>query len=166
VPLAKKKCCGCIEDIKIQNITKINSGRSYGHSFETVFSLSYDETEGAANDLTLEWWEKTNRGYTARMRAANNVWYDMTQDPETSGSFASSWSSRTKPCPGKETITDTDPPTASLDLPARTLEFKITVKSGAGCKCTNASKTLTAKQVLEPTNDTPPKVKTQSFTTP
>jgi len=131
-----------------------------------VWSLSYVESEGAGNDLTLEWWEKTNRGYTAGMRAKNNVWYDMTKDPETSSSFDDSWGKRTKPCPGKETITDTDPPTASLDLPARTLEFKITVKSGAECKCKNASKTLTAKQVLEPTTDTPPKVKTQDFTTP
>jgi hypothetical protein len=164
-PAVAKKCCGCIKDIKIQNIKKINADRSYGHSFDTVFSLSYIEAEGAANDLSLEWLEKTNRGYTDRMRKANNVWYDMTQDPETSGSFDDSWGSRTKPCPGKETITDTDPPTASLDLPARTLEFKITVKSGAGCKCASASKTVTAKQVLEPTTDAPPKVKTQSFTT-
>jgi hypothetical protein len=162
----KKKCCGCVEDITIGNIKKINADRSYGHSFDTSFSMSYVETDGADNDLTLEWWEKTNRGYTANMRAANNVWYDMTKDPETIPSFNNSWGSRKKPCLGKETIKDTDPPTASLDLPARTLEFKIVVKSGSDCKCKETSKTLTAKQVLEPTADTPPKVKTQKFTTP
>lgn len=161
----KKKCCGCIEDIKIKNIKKINSGRSYGHSFDTAFSLKYVKTKGEANDATLEWWEKTNRGYTAAMGAANNVWYDMTQDPETSDSFTA-WAGRSKPCPGKETVTDTDPPKASLDRPARTLEFKITVKSGSGCECAHESKTLTAKQVLEPTADKVPKVKTQTFTTP
>src|SRR5262249_9139085 len=100
---------------------------------------------------------------TAAMRAANNVWYDMTKDPETAGSFTA-WNSRTKPCPGSETSTDTDPPEASLDLPARTLEFDITVTSGAGCKCANASKNLTAKQVLEPTADPTPAIKTQEFT--
>lgn len=159
----EKHCCGCIDGLKIQNVKKISNGRLYGHSFDTVFSLSYVETDGAANDLTLEWKEKTNRGYTAAMRAANNVWYDMTKDPETAGSFTA-WNSRTKPCPGKETSTDNDPPQASLDLPARTLEFEIKVTSGAGCKCANASLTLTAKQVLEPTADPTPAIKTQEFT--
>ena len=160
-----KGCCCCIEDIDITSVSKISSGRLYGHSFDTEFSLKYLKSENNS-DCKLIWNERTNRGYTSRMRAANNVWYDMTQDPEASASFAASWGSRKKPCPGMETIKDTDPPQASLDLPARTLEFRIKVESGDGCKCNNASKCITAIQTLEPTTDAPPKIKTQRFEEP
>lgn len=164
-PAGPQNCVCCIENIRIVNVRNIASGQLYGHEFQTQFTLRYVPTQGAASDCTLRWMEKTNRGYTARMRAANNTWYDMTQDPETSGSFVA-WAARTKPCPGNETSTDTDPPQASLSLPARTLEFRIIVNSGTGAACTRSTMCVTAKQTLAPNGATPPGIGTQTFETP
>jgi len=164
-PAGPQNCVCCIENIRIINVRNIAAGQLYGHEFQTEFTLRYVPSTGAASDCTLRWMEKTNRGYTARMRAANNTWYDMTQDPETSGSFVA-WAARTKPCPGNETSTDTDPPQASLALPARTLEFRIIVNSGTGAKCTKPTMCVTAKQTLAPNGATPPGIGTQTFVTP
>ena len=158
-------CVCCIENIQIKNVTNINQGTWYGHSFNTEFSLNYVATTGPSSDCTLRWMEKTNLGYTRRMAAANNVWYDMTQDPQTSPSFVA-WNARRKPCPGPEVVTDTDPPAQDLSLPATYLEFRIIVDSGTGAPCTNTTNCITARQDLAPTNTNPRRVQTQTFVHP
>jgi hypothetical protein len=65
-----------------------------------------------------------------------------------------------------ETVTDTDPPQARLDLPPRTLEFRIMVGSGTSATCTHASICVTAQQVLASTSTTPLAIQTQVFETP
>ena len=79
--VCQQVCCCCAENVKIQNVKKIQNGNLYGHSFETVMSVSYVVVKkGKQGDCTLEWWEKTNRGYVPRM--TNNIWHDMTKNPQ------------------------------------------------------------------------------------
>jgi hypothetical protein len=73
-----------------------------------------------------------------------------------SGTFAGWTANRTKPCPGQETATITDPPAANVNLPARTLEFDIYVRGR------QVSHNARARQVLEP--DGLGGVRTQAFT--
>jgi hypothetical protein len=158
-------CSACLDDLKIQNISKINSGNSYGHSFDLVADLQYKANSGTAHqDATLKWEEKTSRAPSWQTAITANTWNDMFALYPTSPTFNGWTQNRTKPCPGKETATITDPPTADVTLPARTLEFRITVTSAAGAGCTTASKTVTAKQVLVP--DGSGGITTQTFTTP
>jgi hypothetical protein len=137
--------------LKIQNISKINSGNSYGHSFDLVADLQYKANTGTAHqDATLKWEEKTSRPPSWQTNITAGTWNDMFALYPTSPTFNGWTQNRTKPCPGKETATITDPPAADVNLPARTLEYRITVSSAAGAGCTTASKTVTAKQVLVP----------------
>lgn len=158
-------CSACVDDLKIQNISKINSGNSYGHSFDLVADLQYKANTGTAHqDATLKWEEKTSRPPSWQTNITAGTWNDMFALYPASPTFNGWTQNRTKPCPGKETMTITDPPTADVTLPARTLEFRITVSSAAGAGCTTASKTVTAKQVLVP--DGSGGITTQTFTTP
>ncbi|PYX00259.1 MAG: hypothetical protein DMG89_04890 [Acidobacteria bacterium] len=154
-------CCCCVKDVTIKNISKIRSGDLYGHKYDLVIEMEYKGTEKkTAADCTLKWLEKTNRSYYPTMR--DNEWNDMFVLVPESPTFNPWTKSRRMPCPGSETVTITDPPQADLKKPPRTLEFKMTVGSGSDCGCTNASKTVNAKQVLEP--DGKGGIKTQDFT--
>jgi RHS repeat-associated protein len=158
------KCCCCAEDIKIQNIVPLpESGFALGHFFDTVITLKY-VVHKEEKDCQLVWLERTNVGYTPRMRRRNNVWYDMTQDPDTEHTFDHSWGARKKPCPGSETVLDEDKAAYSKFLRPhrRILEFHIIVYSAPGCPCAKPSREITAKQTLDSTTDPP----TQEFETP
>lgn len=159
--LQRANCCCCVDDVKIQNISKYRNGDLYGHKFDLVADLEYKETDKAASDCNLIWEEKTNRVYYPTMKV--NDWNDMFKLLPTSPTFDPWTKGRKKPCPGKETMTITDPPGANVNLPARTLEFRINV-GGSDCGCAKSGKKVTAKQVLEP--DGKGGIKTQDFTTP
>ena len=157
-----KKCCCCVNDVHIENINNYTQGQLYGHRFDLIAELEHKNSDrDGMRDCRLKWEEKTNRIYHHTMIV--NKWNDMFALLPTSPTF-DPWRNRTKPCPGKETVTINDPPAASVNLPARTLDFRITVESAADCSCTSASKTVTAKQVLVP--DGAGGITTQTFTTP
>lgn len=158
----QKDCYTCVDDLKIENISRYRSGNLYGHRFDLVTDLEYKTAaSGGTSDATLKWEEKTNRVYHHSM--VPNAWNDMYSLLPTSPTF-NPWNNRTKPCPGRETVRITDPPAASVNLPARTLDFRITVESSASGTCTNRSKTVTAKQELVP--DGSGGITKQDFTTP
>jgi hypothetical protein len=143
---------------EIKNVSKYTSGKLYGHSFDFVVGLTYTTLGAgatASKDATLEWWEKTDRP-PAWQSASKDKWNDMFAMFPTSPTFDGWTKSRTKPNPGNETATIHDPPAASVDMPARTLEFDLKVKGGG------ATHGATAKQVLEP--DGKGGIKTQTFT--
>jgi hypothetical protein len=142
----------------IKNVSKYTSGKLYGHSFDFVVGLTYTTLGAgatASKDATLEWWEKTDRP-PAWQSASKDKWNDMFAMFPTSPTFDGWTKNRTKPNPGSETATIHDPPAASVDMPARTLEFDLKVKGGG------AAVGATAKQVLEP--DGKGGIKTQTFT--
>ena len=157
------KCCGCVNDAVIQNVqsfgsTPITRGGGVvanGHSFDFVITMAFTGCAGAAtSDCTLEWWEKTN--VPAIAGASATTWTDMFALVPTSPTF-SPWANRVVPCPagGDLSVTIVDVP--SLGNPpgvtqTRTLEFRLTVKSGGGCTCGSASKTARATQVLQMVN--------------
>jgi hypothetical protein len=143
----------------IKNVKKYNSGKLYGHEFDFTVDLTYSALgSGAAahSDCTMEWWEKTDRPPAWQTVIKKDTWNDLFALYPTSPTFDGWTKSRTKPCPGSETARVHDPPAASVDLPARTLEFNLKV-SGAG-----TTKSATGKQVLEP--DGKGGIKTQTFT--
>jgi hypothetical protein len=143
------KCCCCAEDIRISGIHNVSTGFGLGHGFTTEIDLRYVLFKDN-RDCKLEWWERSNHGYTRRMR--DNVWTDMTQDPETASSFAHSWGARAKPCPGSETVSDYDEPRYSRLLGnRRVLEFFIVVTSAEGCPCRYRYVSITARQTIDPT---------------
>jgi hypothetical protein len=157
------ECCCCVTSLAIQNINRIDNASHMGHSFDTVIGLTYTGT-GTKKSCTFEWWEKTNVPAITGHQA--NVWTDMFQ--LMGGASFGSWTGRREPCPGSETVTDTDPPALGRTpgrTVTRTLEFRVVVKSGAGCSCGNASMQVTAKQVLVMVNAAPDWA-SSSFTTP
>jgi len=160
--LEKKCCCACVTSLEIKNVQKYTSGNLYGRKFDVVVGLKY--IENGEGDAQLKWEEASSRPPDWQNQKPGE-WYDMYARFPKTPTF-NAWNNRKQPCPGTETVTITDEPAASLLMPARTLDFKITVKSGEKCKCDTKSLTVTAKQVLEPTTDSPPKIKTQEFTTP
>lgn len=142
----------------IKNVKKLNSGKKYGHEFDFVVDLSYSRLGAPAimdDDAKLEWWEKTDRPPDWQTTVKKDTWNEMFALFPTSPVF-NNWHSRTKPTPGKETVSLHDPPAASVDKPARTLEFNLKVIG------TGATVSATGKQVLEP--DGKGGIKTQSFT--
>ena len=156
-------CCCCVTSLAIQNITRIDIPARMGHSFNTAIGLSYSGS-GAKKSCSFEWWEKTN--VPAIGGHQPNVWTDMFQ--LMGGASFAAWTGRTEPCPGSETVTDTDPPALGRTpgrTVTRTLEFRIVVKSGAGCSCGNSSLQVTATQVLTMVNGGPDWANS-SFTTP
>lgn len=149
--------CDCVpSSVTIKNDRAFQRGKLYGHSFDVVIALGYfARTSGASQDATLQWLEKTDRAPSWQGLTAN-TWNDMFDLFPGSPTFDGWTKNRTKPCPGTETATITDPPAASVDLPARTLEFDITVRGQ------HIGHNARAKQVLEP--DGSGGVKTQTFT--
>lgn len=80
----------------------------------------------------------------------------------------STWLLRDKPCPGASTVTIKDTPQSTTISPNRTMHFRITVSSAKDCcpKCETKSLTVTAKQVLAHSSDSPPKILQQQFDSP
>ena len=142
----------------IKNVQQLRNGDLYGHEFDFVVGLTYTKLgkdATASSDATLEWWEKTDRPPAWQTAVAKNTWNDMFALFPGSPTFDGWTKGRTKPIPGNETATIHDPPAASVNMPARTLEFDLKVKGGG------ATVAATAKQVLEP--DGKGGVKTQTF---
>lgn len=149
--------CDCVpSSVTIQNVQPFRRGKLYGHSFDVSIGLGYFPAgSGGGRDAQLIWNEKTDRP-PAWQGLAANVWTDMFARFPGSPTFNGWTVNRRKPCPGNEIATITDPPAASVDLPARTLEFDIYVRGG------QISHNARAKQVLEP--DGAGGVRTQTFT--
>jgi hypothetical protein len=152
--------CDCVpRQVAIKNVQPLREGKLYGHSFDVAISLDYltPPAGRAGQDAQLIWREKMDRPPSWYGTAPNNnTWNDMFLRFPASPTFAGWTTNRTKPCPGSEVATITDPPKASVDLPARTLEFDISVVG------LQARHNAQAKQVLEP--DGHGGVKTQTFT--
>jgi hypothetical protein len=149
--------CDCVpSSVQIKNVSPYRSGKLYGHSFDVAVTVQNfpAASGGAGQDAQLFWFERTDRA-PAWQGLRPNVWNDMFALFPTSPTFDGWTKNRTKPCPGSETATIHDPPAASVDLPARTLEFDIYVRGQ------QISHNARAKQVLEP--DGKGGVKTQTF---
>jgi hypothetical protein len=142
--------------VQITNVAPYRDGKLYGHKFDVEVGLRYfaPASGSTGQDAQLFWFERTDRA-PAWQGLATNVWNDMFARFPTSPTFDGWTKNRTKPCPGSETATIQDPPAASVDLPARTLEFDIYVRGQ------RISHNARAKQVLEP--DGAGGVKTQTF---
>jgi hypothetical protein len=148
--------CDCVpSSVQIKNVSAYRSGKLYGHKFDVAVRLEYfAAASGPGTNAQLFWFEKTDRA-PAWQGLSPNVWNDMFSQFSTSPTFDGWTKNPAKPCPGNETATITDPPAASVDMPARTLEFDISVQG------LQASHNARAKQVLEP--DGKGGVKTQTF---
>jgi hypothetical protein len=150
--------CDCVpSSVQIKNVSPFRRGRLYGHSFDVEVAVQYFAAASGrpGQDAQLFWFEKSDRP-PAWYGTRPNVWTDMFTLFPGSPTFDGWTKNRTKPCPGSETATIHDPPAASVDLPARTMEFDIYVRGQ------QVSHNARAKQVLEP--DGAGGVKTQTFT--
>jgi hypothetical protein len=149
--------CNCTPgSVQIKNVSSYRDGKLYGHKFDVEVELTYTKAAaGPGQDAQLLWFERTDRP-PAWQGLSANVWNDMFALFPTSPTFDGWTKNRTKPCPGTETATIHDPPAASVDMPARTLEFDLYVRGQ------QVSHNAQAKQVLEP--DGKGGVKTQTFT--
>ncbi|WNG26238.1 hypothetical protein F0U62_21070 [Cystobacter fuscus] len=137
-----------------QFIPQANYLMANGHVFDFTIQMSFCSSSGGSADCILEWWEKIN--IPAVPGHAPNTWTDMYAHYSTSPTF-DPWRNRTIPCPsgGNLTVVIVDIPslgTAPGITQTRTLEFRLTVRSGAGCTCNHTSATATATQVLTMVN--------------
>lgn len=148
--------CDCVpSSVRIKNVSATRNGKLYGHRFDVEVALTYfATTSGRGTDAQLLWFERSDRP-PAWYGVGPNVWTDLFPLFPGSPTFNGWTRNRTKPCPGSETATITDPPVARVDLPARTIEFDIYVRGQ------RISHNARAKQVLEP--DGRGGVKTQTF---
>lgn len=158
------KCCCCVNSVSIGNVRftaatplpiPSASWTLYnGHAFDFTIQMGFCNGATGTADCTLEWWEKVNAGGIPG--APLNAWTDMYAQFTTSPTFAP-WKNRTVPCPGGGSLT-----VMIVDVPqlgaqpgltmTRNLEFRLVVRSGAGCTCTHTSATATATQVLTMVN--------------
>jgi hypothetical protein len=158
--LQRTNCCCCVDVLRIENITRIDNATHMGHSFDTVIGLSYPEElvstpTSTTRSCTLEWWEKTNVPYAAGQSA--DTWHDMFALIPNAPTL-SPWVNRREECLTTVPVTITDPPALGKTpgrTVARTLEFRIVVNSAFDCNCTDASKQVTATQVLTMVNANP-----------
>lgn len=161
-------CSCCVETLAIQNASSIMGGGRYGHKFDLVAGLDHQQTNKKGfQDCILKWEEKSSRPsiwQAQNHKMKPNIWYDGFARVPTSPTFDGWTKKRNKPCPGKETATITDDPSISVNAEARTLQFRLTVKSSSGCESPTQSLTVTARQVLEP--DIKGVMQTRSFKTP
>ena len=164
--LQRAACPCCVDSVSIGNITRIDTAARMGHSFDTTFALSYPAS-GPSGSCTLEWWERTNVPYVPGMAA--NTWTDMFQ--LLGGASFGSWNSRREECATSSPVVDTDPPSLARTpgrTVTRTLEFRIVVNSmppTSEAGCANATRQVTATQVLAMINGAPDWA-ASSFTTP
>jgi hypothetical protein len=173
------KCCCCVTSAAIGNVRSFSGATGFvspntgltlynGHAFDFVIEMNFAGGSGGSSDCALEWWEKVN--LPAHTTHPAGKWTEMTTVGSPGSPTFRPWDRRVIPCPagGNLTVTITDPP--SLGNPpgitqTRTLEFRLVVKSGAGCSCSKTSVTATAKQVLVMINGTLD-TSASSFTTP
>lgn len=152
-------CACCVNDVKIENISRIDNTRHMGHSFDAVIAMEYPAGASGSGlqSCTLEWWEKTNVPYAASLGQRANTWHDMFAMIPNSPTLAP-WVNRAEACETSSGVTITDPPALGKRTGrnvTRTLEFNIKVKSAAGGSCTNQEKAVTATQVLKMVNGAP-----------
>ncbi|TFI56931.1 DUF4157 domain-containing protein [Sphingomonas parva] len=165
--LVPSSCPCCITGLSIANITRIDNATHMGHSFDLQIAMDRPSS-GPAGECVLEWWEKTD--VPAIPGHPPNTWTDMFANFPTSPTFAP-WHNRGTTCSSSQGVTINDPP--SLGKRAgrtvtRTLEFRLVVNSmpaSSDSGCAEASKQVTAKQVLVMTSGTPDWT-ASSFTTP
>jgi hypothetical protein len=165
--LQRAACPCCVDSIAINSIRRIDTASHMGHSFDVDIGLGFPAS-GPTGSCTLEWWEKTN--IPAIPGHAPNTWTDMFALLPTSPTFAP-WNNRAESCGSSTGVTITDPP--SLGKRAgrtvtRTLEFRIVVNSmpaNSESGCSEASRQVTATQVLKMDNGVPDWAGS-SFTTP
>lgn len=166
-PLIQRAPCPCCAtSIAIGNISKIDNTTHMGHSFDVNIGLSYPAS-GSTGSCALEWWEKISVPAISGHQA--NVWTEMYGFYSISPTF-DPWKNRVETCNSSQSVTITDPPALGKTphrTVTRTLEFRIKVNSkpDTGSGCTDASKEVTAKQVLKMV-DAVPKWDESSFTTP
>lgn len=163
----RASCPCCADSISIGNITRIDNATHMGHSFDVSMGLSYPAS-GPAGSCTLEWWEKTNVPAIPGHRP--NTWTDMYGLYSVSPTF-DPWKNRSETCGTSSPVTITDPP-ALAKRPGRTvnrtLEFRIVINSmpaSSAGGCSEASREVTAKQVLSMVSGAPD-WSASSFTTP
>jgi hypothetical protein len=164
---AATKCCCCVTDAVIENVQSFGAAgfvdptpppmRMYnGHIFDFRIELTFAAGSSGTSDCVMEWWEKTNVPAVPGHQA--DTWTDMYAFYSQSPTLQA-WVNHTVPCPngGSTTVVIHDPPCLGIapgQTRTRTLEFRLVVKSGAGCSCGKTSATATAKQVLVMNNGT------------
>jgi hypothetical protein len=149
--------CDCVpRGVEIKNVSPYRDGPLYGHKFDVAVALTYVAAPAGrtGQDAQLLWFERSDRPAKGH-GISPDVWTDLFALFPDSPTFDGWTRNRTKPCPGLETATIHDPPATSVNRPARTLEFDISVR-GRGI-----TENARAKQVLEP--DGAGGIKTQSF---
>lgn len=162
-PLASKCCC-CVSSIAIQNVRSVGNTPQFiagtwianGHAFDLVIQMTFAAGSSGSSNCSFQWWERVN--IPAISGHPPNSWTDMFALVPTSPTF-DPWNNRIIPCPGGGNLTVT-----VVDIPSlgsapgvtqtRTLEFRLVVKSGAGCACGFATSTATATEVLQMVNGT------------
>jgi len=133
-----------------KGVTTDGSTFANGHRFDFVITTKYQGGTNGRSDSVLEWWEKIN--LPAQPGHPPDTWTDVFALAPTSSTFKN-WKNRTIPCPGGGglTVTIVDMPclgAAPGTTQTRTLDFRLVVKSGAGCGCSNPSMQVLARQVL------------------
>lgn len=147
-------CPCCITAVGIANIARIDTTARMGHSFDLQIAMDRPAS-GPAGECVLEWWEKTN--VPAIPGHAPNTWTDMFALFPQSPTFAP-WRNRGTTCGTSQPVTIMDPPSLGKSpgrTVTRTLEFRLVVNSMPATSdsgCAEASKQVTAKQVLVMTN--------------
>jgi hypothetical protein len=124
-------CCCCPKGLDLNRFTYQGDmfGTHSGHNWDPKVDLDYTPA-AAKQSCDMEWWEKTNRPYSEV--PAFDTWTRIT-NPKA-GSIEH-WDKRKEPCPGKESVYLTDPPSVPHDgkqgnTYTRVLEFRIRVTSG------------------------------------
>lgn len=64
-PVVQRACNCCVEDVRVENIKPGVDKRS--HDFDFVMDVSYHPSP-KEGECEVEWWEKTNRVYNARVQ--------------------------------------------------------------------------------------------------
>jgi hypothetical protein len=160
-------CPCCISGLSIANITRIDNATHMGHSFDLQIAMDRPAS-GSAGECVLEWWEKTDVPAIPGHRP--NTWTDMYALYPQSPTF-DPWKNRGTTCGSSQGVTINDPPGLGKTpgrTVTRTLEFRLVVNSmpaDSTSGCAEASKQVTAKQVLVMTSGTPD-WGASSFTTP
>jgi RHS repeat-associated protein len=152
-------CCACVIGLKIDHVQKINQQHypwEYGHRFNVIINLEYKHKKGSG-DAQLLWEEKSDRP-PPWYQVPPNTWVDLFYKFPDSLVF-DGWRNRSTFCPSTQTITLDDRPISFLQLGSesdRTLDFRITVRSGFKCDCSLPFLTVTAKQILKASDAPPP----------
>ncbi len=166
----KKKCCGCVTSVAIENVresvdgsiqTAMYSGTAFrwanGHEFDLRIELSYTAGTDGVSDCKLEWFESTNHPPAFYLDKTTNKYIDVASSGNPNSMLFTPWKNRKIPCPkgGNVTVVLHDVPSlggAPGMTMSRKLGFKLVVSSGAGCACAATSAQVTALQKLRMVN--------------